>query len=249
MPAKLLDKAAKSELRVMIGEILDGYCRDCEFYAYHAKTRSREEASTICHGQCSVGRKLKLLGEALEKGTIEEEVLKMSIQKPKLEPQQAEEMVQFKEEKRQKRLADEARRRGNRPTLTKEKLIEELSAGKNYEEIGKLYNLKASTVYSRASGWGLLKAFQQFNQSEASEPLSVITHPSHYTAGGIEVIDYIRAKLTPEQYQGYLRGNVIKYVSRYGLKGDGLGDLKKAQAYLNWLIEHVEGENNAANQG
>ena len=35
----------------------------------------------------------------------------------------------------------------------------------------------------------------------------------------------------PERYKGYLRGNVIKYLSRYPKK-DGLKDLKKANVYL-----------------
>jgi hypothetical protein len=62
-----------------------------------------------------------------------------------------------------------------------------------------------------------------------------VNHPSHYTAGGIETLDFIKAKLTREQYEGYLRGNVIKYISRYEHKG-GVEDLKKAEFYLRELI-------------
>lgn len=63
-----------------------------------------------------------------------------------------------------------------------------------------------------------------------------INAPDHYTKGGIETIDYIKAKLTPEEYEGYLKGNVLKYLSREHDKG-GLDDLKKARVYLDWLIE------------
>lgn len=66
-----------------------------------------------------------------------------------------------------------------------------------------------------------------------------VNHPSHYTFGEIEVIDYIRDKLTPEQFQGYCEGNVLKYVSRWEHKG-GLEDLQKARVYLDWMIEIVE---------
>ena len=59
--------------------------------------------------------------------------------------------------------------------------------------------------------------------------------PAHYAIGGIEAIDYIRAKLTPEGYIGYLEGNILKYLSRWRHKG-GLRDLHKAQEYLGWLI-------------
>lgn len=62
-----------------------------------------------------------------------------------------------------------------------------------------------------------------------------VNHPSHYTQGGIETVDYIKAKLTKEQFEGYCIGNVFKYVSRYRYKG-GVEDLKKARWYLTKLI-------------
>lgn len=64
-----------------------------------------------------------------------------------------------------------------------------------------------------------------------------VKHPEHYTSGKVEVIDYIKDKLTTEEYSGYCLGNVIKYVSRWRLKG-GLEDLKKAEQYLVWAIEN-----------
>ena len=70
-----------------------------------------------------------------------------------------------------------------------------------------------------------------------------IHSPSHYTNGNIEVIDYIKDKLTVEQLEGYCIGNVMKYVSRYRHKG-GIDDLKKASVYLNWTIETLEEKNN-----
>jgi len=63
-----------------------------------------------------------------------------------------------------------------------------------------------------------------------------VNKPSHYL-GKIETIDYIKDKLTPEQFEGYCIGNVHKYISRYKKK-NGLEDLKKAQVYLNWAIEN-----------
>jgi hypothetical protein len=62
-----------------------------------------------------------------------------------------------------------------------------------------------------------------------------VNQPDHYTVGGIETIDYIQAKLTPEQFEGYLLGNVIKYVSRHGHK-NGYEDLRKAQWYLDKAV-------------
>ncbi|MDP4105297.1 MAG: DUF3310 domain-containing protein [Bacillota bacterium] len=63
-----------------------------------------------------------------------------------------------------------------------------------------------------------------------------INHPSHYTTGKIEVIDYIIDKLTGDQFEGYVIGNVFKYCSRYQHKG-GYQDLKKARWYLDKLLE------------
>lgn len=59
--------------------------------------------------------------------------------------------------------------------------------------------------------------------------------PSHYAVGGIETIEYIKAKLGKAGYEGYCLGNILKYVSRADHKG-GVEDLKKAAKYLEWLI-------------
>ena len=68
-----------------------------------------------------------------------------------------------------------------------------------------------------------------------------INHPDHYTAGGIETIDIIKAKMSKDEFLGFLKGNVIKYVTRAGRKLEEINDLKKAQFYLNLLIEEKEG--------
>lgn len=66
-----------------------------------------------------------------------------------------------------------------------------------------------------------------------------VNHPNHYTQGDIETIDYIKDKLTDEEFRGFVKGNVLKYVSREGLK-NGDEDLKKSDWYLNKLIEVLE---------
>jgi hypothetical protein len=67
----------------------------------------------------------------------------------------------------------------------------------------------------------------------------VVESPNHYTAGGIETIDYMQAKMSPDQFEGYLMGNILKYVSRYGRK-NGAEDLKKGCWYLQKLIDFLE---------
>lgn len=62
-----------------------------------------------------------------------------------------------------------------------------------------------------------------------------VKHPSHYTSGNIETIDYIKDQLTEEEFRGYVKGNVLKYVSRERHK-NGDEDLRKAQFYLDFLL-------------
>jgi hypothetical protein len=68
----------------------------------------------------------------------------------------------------------------------------------------------------------------------------LVNHPPHYMVGGIETIDYMQAKSTPEEFRGHLRLTALKYLSRTGYKDDAIQDLKKAQWYLNKLIETLE---------
>ena len=59
----------------------------------------------------------------------------------------------------------------------------------------------------------------------------MVNSPPHYLTGGIETIDYIKAKLTAEEFKGYLRGNVLKYASRK----KGGDDMGKAAWYAQRL--------------
>ena len=66
-----------------------------------------------------------------------------------------------------------------------------------------------------------------------------INHPAHYTDGGIETIDYIRAKLSEVEFIGYCKGNILKYVSRAGKKVDIEEDIRKAVKYAEWIIDRI----------
>ena len=66
--------------------------------------------------------------------------------------------------------------------------------------------------------------------------VDMVNHPPHYNNGGIECINAIQAAMTKEAFQGYLKGNVIKYMWRYEAKG-GTQDLDKANWYLTKLRE------------
>lgn len=53
----------------------------------------------------------------------------------------------------------------------------------------------------------------------------------YYGVGGLETLDIIKAKLTPEQYRGFLLGNIIKYSCRANHKGSFDRDMEKVRFY------------------
>lgn len=65
------------------------------------------------------------------------------------------------------------------------------------------------------------------------------TKPAHYDTG-VDTIAFLRANCPPEQVEGFLRGNALKYLQRYDKK-NGVEDLRKAKHYVEMLIEEVEG--------
>ena len=62
-----------------------------------------------------------------------------------------------------------------------------------------------------------------------------VNSPTHYKNGGIETIELIKEYLTPEEFRGYLKGNIIKYRERAPYKGNTEQDYAKALKYWEWL--------------
>jgi len=69
-----------------------------------------------------------------------------------------------------------------------------------------------------------------------------VNNPSHYGQGKIEAIDYIEDFLNEEEFIGYLRGNIAKYLHRWRWKGKPKEDLEKANWYLARLRGVVKSE-------
>lgn len=63
----------------------------------------------------------------------------------------------------------------------------------------------------------------------------IVNSPPHYKQGDVECIEAIKSA-TGDGYQGYLQGNIMKYIWRYRAKGQRLNDLRKAEWYLKELI-------------
>lgn len=101
-------------------------------------------------------------------------------------------------------------------------------------------------VWQRESPNDKLASAEQYRQAEvlpfidddfaeSNAEQDNVNNPSHYADSAIECIDAMQAMLTPEQFIGYLRGNIFKYQWRYEKK-NGIEDLKKSQWYLDKLI-------------
>jgi hypothetical protein len=78
-----------------------------------------------------------------------------------------------------------------------------------------------------------LRSLALFRENEWAEPDP--GRNGYYDAGGISVLSVIRAKLTPEQFKGFLLGTAIKYALRLNFKGQASGDAEKLADYTHWL--------------
>lgn len=67
-----------------------------------------------------------------------------------------------------------------------------------------------------------------------------VNHPSHYTQGGKEVIDIIQEVCSIDEFVGYCKGNILKYLARRNFKGFYKQDLQKADWYLDYLLNNVQ---------
>ena len=110
-----------------------------------------------------------------------------------------------------------------------------LSANETLKRLAANENLKRLHKVSNQSGLTIEKVIAANSPNRIVNQCDDINHPSHYTQGNIEVIDYIEDKKL-----GYRLGNVVKYVSRAGHKDDAIKDLKKARWYLNREIAKRE---------
>ena len=106
---------------------------------------------------------------------------------------------------------------------------------KRYREVRKMIEKKMEDKQPKYLA-GVKRQAQE--QSDHKQTLDMVNSPPHYNKNGIETIDAIRA-MTDDGYEYYLQGNIMKYLWRYRYK-NGVEDLKKAQWYLNELIDELE---------
>lgn len=82
----------------------------------------------------------------------------------------------------------------------------------------------------------------RYPASKIQEAEDMVNSPKHYKLRGLDIesVDVIKATLTPEEFQGWLKGNAMKYLHRLGKKDDAVQDAKKAMKYLEWLVKEIE---------
>ncbi len=71
------------------------------------------------------------------------------------------------------------------------------------------------------------------------EKTDMVNSPKHYRMQGVEAIDILEMSMTEEEFLGYLKGNVSKYLLRYKYKSKPKEDLQKAKWYIEKLIEKI----------
>lgn len=82
-----------------------------------------------------------------------------------------------------------------------------------------------------------IKIIEDFRNVATESTDDAVNHPSHYTDGKIEVIEFIEDKNL-----GFHLGNAVKYISRAGKKDPNktVEDLNKAKWYIERYIELIE---------
>ena len=82
------------------------------------------------------------------------------------------------------------------------------------------------------------ECIQTINQPDFKPDM--VCHPAHYNQGKVECIDAMAAATVNKRgIEAICVSNVIKYLFRYETK-NGLEDVKKAQFYLNRLVDELE---------
>ena len=130
-----------------------------------------------------------------------------------------------------------------------------LSDSNNKQRYGKVLNVYQGVFYLKyvalveINGFGTIEIDDSYDFISVPKPTSKevektlddkVNHPSHYTYGDIEIIEFIEQVTTDYKPElAFAIGNAIKYISRANRK-NGKEDLDKARWYLNRAFEKWE---------
>ena len=64
----------------------------------------------------------------------------------------------------------------------------------------------------------------------------------HYKLVKPQTIERMQSLMTAAEFQGFCRGNILKYAERLYLKETAMSNARKIIDYANWLNESLKGE-------
>lgn len=85
------------------------------------------------------------------------------------------------------------------------------------------------------------KAEPEYSLPSSDEGTKVMSPNQHYETA-VQPIEFMQANMAPEEFVGFLKGNIIKYAGRCGRKDAPLKEAKKIKQYAGWLVEALEGK-------
>lgn len=74
------------------------------------------------------------------------------------------------------------------------------------------------------------------------ENKSISWYDSHYDSTKIQPIEFMQSIFTPQEFEGFLKGNIIKYIQRLGKKDEPLKESAKILRYAQWLHDFYSGK-------
>jgi len=80
----------------------------------------------------------------------------------------------------------------------------------------------------------------EMHEEAYSKCIDMVLNPPHYNQNGLETIDYMRAYSTKEEFIGHCRLTALKYLSRMNAKDEPLENARKANWYIEKMIEEME---------
>lgn len=113
----------------------------------------------------------------------------------------------------------------------------ELDSFNNYLEDGFVMSYESFVLHHPMTQ----EISSKLDRGTNDEQKDIVNHPNHYNSYSREVIDTMQGSMTSDEFKGYLKGNIMKYITRYQFK-NGVEDLKKAHWYLNKLTEIAEND-------
>ncbi len=103
----------------------------------------------------------------------------------------------------------------------------------------------ANTGWGESPCWECVSSGEHLGwearETEQSKEQKTTFHDKHYQSEH-QPIETMQANMTEEEFQGFLKGNILKYVCRCGKKDEALKEAQKIQRYATWLVESLEGK-------